>query len=163
MSVVAGALVLAGCGAGVEPGSGQVSGGPAPSATTPATTAPSAATAAPTEPEPTMTDDQPPPRQQPPPSTGAVPEPYLERVIADASERSGLPRDRLEVTRAQAVQWRDGSLGCPEPGMMYTQAIVDGYWVELAATGQRFDYRLDGRGNFRLCQQPARESPYPDR
>lgn len=163
-------LAFAGCGADVEQARGSGLGTPGatsvPAATakpgaTPTTTAPPGATPITTGPESTMTDDEPSPRRQPPSSTAAVPEPYLERVIADAADRSGVPPDRLEVIRAQAVQWRDGSLGCPEPGMMYTQAIVDGYWIELAAAGQRFDYRLDGRGNFRLCQQPVRGSPYP--
>lgn len=103
-----------------------------------------------------MTDQ--PPRT--PTGTGAVPQQHLARVLADASERTGVPRDRLEVVRAQAVQWRDGSLGCPEPGMSYIQMIVDGFWVELVADGSRLDYRMDGRGNFRLCDRPARTPPY---
>ena len=104
------------------------------------------------------------PEPQPPRRSGAVPEEYLQRVIADAAQLAGVPPDRFEVTRAEAVQWRDSSLGCPKPGVVYLQVITDGYWVELAADGQRFDYRLDSRGNFHLCRQPMAGSPlYPDR
>ena len=34
---------------------------------------------------------------------------------------------------AAAVTWSDGSAGCPEPGMMYTQALVPGYRIVLQA------------------------------
>jgi hypothetical protein len=99
----------------------------------------------------------------PPPgdrSTSGVPPEFMRAVIADAADRAGVPADRVEVLRAQPAQWRDGSLGCPAPGEMAIQMIVDGYWVELQASGRDFDYRLDGSGWFRLCQQPDRSPPY---
>ena len=40
-------------------------------------------------------------------------------------------RADLKVLSAEAVTWSDGSLGCPEPGMMYTQALVPGYRVQI--------------------------------
>lgn len=94
------------------------------------------------------------------PIIGEVPSAYLEAVVADAAERARVAPERVEVRRAQAVQWNDGSLGCAKPGENYIQMIVDGYWVELAAGGGEFDYRLDGQGNFRLCDQPGRVPPY---
>lgn len=96
----------------------------------------------------------------PPPVSGEVPSGYLDAVIADAAQRAGVSRSEVHVERDQSVQWSDGSLGCPEPGMAYTQAIVDGFWVELRAGGDHYDYRLDHRGNFRLCEQPLRKPPY---
>lgn len=86
------------------------------------------------------------------PVTGEVPDSMLDPVLADAAERTGAATDALDVTRAEQVQWSDGSLGCPEPGMFYTQAIVLGYHVEVTAPGGiELDYRLDDRGRFRLC------------
>jgi hypothetical protein len=84
----------------------------------------------------------------------------LERVIRDAAERARVPADRVDVTRAESVQWRDGSLGCPQPGMSYIQMIVDGYWVELVAGGRPYDYRLDGTGRFVLCEGPVKSPPF---
>lgn len=95
-----------------------------------------------------------------PPATGGVPGPMLERVIRDAAERARVPADRVDVTRAESVQWRDGSLGCPQPGMSYIQMIVDGYWVELVAGGRPYDYRLDGTGRFVLCEGPVKSPPF---
>jgi hypothetical protein len=37
------------------------------------------------------------------------------------------------VVQAEAVTWPDGALGCPEPGIVYTQALVPGYWVVVEA------------------------------
>ncbi len=57
----------------------------------------------------------------------------------------------LTLVRAQAVTWSDGSLGCPEPGMSYTQALVEGYWIVLDAGDQTLDYRASASGAFKLC------------
>jgi hypothetical protein len=38
--------------------------------------------------------------------------------------------------------------------MFYTQALVDGYWVVLSYRGQEFDYRVNDRGAFFLCEEP---------
>jgi hypothetical protein len=84
--------------------------------------------------------------------TGEVPEDALRPVLADASDRTGVATADLEVVRAQYVDWPDGSLGCPEPGMYYTQAIEPGYWVEVRADDLVLDYRLTVRGSFRLCE-----------
>jgi hypothetical protein len=84
--------------------------------------------------------------------TGEVPEDALRPVLADASDRSGVTVGELEILRAEYVDWPDGSLGCPEPGMYYTQAIEPGYWVEVRVGEVVLDYRLTVRGSFRLCE-----------
>jgi len=66
--------------------------------------------------------------------------PEIEAAIADAAERFGVPPDTIAVARSLRVTWSDGSLGCPEDGMMYTQALVDGYLLTLEVADQRVDY-----------------------
>lgn len=147
---------------------------PAPSETTPGdddtpppeTTPPEATPPETTAPETTPPRRTPPPRLTPSPDpdtstpvAGEVPAEYLDPVIADAAGRAGAAPGDVRVTRAQAKQWSDGSLGCPQPGQMYTQALVDGYWVELDVGGQPFDYRLNERGTFRLCTSPSLQPP----
>jgi hypothetical protein len=63
------------------------------------------------------------------------------------------------VIEAAAVEWSDGSWGCPEPGMTYTQAIVNGWQVVVEAAGQTLDYRATGPGSFRLCENGATAEP----
>ena len=68
-----------------------------------------------------------------PPPVSDVPQSLLDQMLDEASNLSSVPVDQLTIERAEAVTWNDGSLGCPEPGMMYTQALVDGYWVVIRA------------------------------
>ena len=79
--------------------------------------------------------------------TGEVPKSFVDEVVADAASRAGVDESSVVVTTAAAVQWPDGSLGCPEPGVMYTQAIVDGSQIVVQAGGETYDYRLDGRAS----------------
>jgi hypothetical protein len=60
----------------------------------------------------------------------------------------------VKIVDAHEETWSDGSLGCPEPDMMYTQALVDGYQVIVEANGTQLDYRGSGPGQFRLCENP---------
>jgi hypothetical protein len=86
------------------------------------------------------------------PVTGEVPAEILANLVADASDRAGVDTTAVEVVRAESVTWSDGSLDCPEPGMSYTQALVDGYHVILQAGAEELDYRVTVDGGFRLCE-----------
>ena len=86
------------------------------------------------------------------PVTGEAPASLLEDIRADLAQRSGADREDMLVIRDQAVTWSDGSLGCPQPGMMYTQALVPGYWVVLQVGDQEYDYRAAESGHFMLCE-----------
>ena len=55
------------------------------------------------------------------------------------------------IVRAESVVWNDGSVGCPETGMEYAQALVNGYWVVIDAAGRTYDFRVGRGGSFRLC------------
>lgn len=87
--------------------------------------------------------------------TGEVPQEFMDQVFAAAEAESGVDRSSMTVLRSESVIWSDGSLGCPEPGMMYTQATVDGYWVELSVGERVLDYRLSVDGQIRLCTSGA--------
>lgn len=100
-----------------------------------------------------------PPQRVPPtdsPVTGEVPEELLEAILTDAADRSGHPEDELVVIRSQFVEWSDGSLGCPQPGEVYIQVIIAGYWVVVEAPEQTYDYRVDDQGHFKLCESQPR-------
>jgi hypothetical protein len=81
----------------------------------------------------------------------------LAAAIADLSRETGVDPDDVQVVVNEQVTWRDGSLGCPEPGMMYTQALVDGYRIVLRAGGEEVAYHgSTGRPPFR-CDHPNPE------
>jgi len=83
---------------------------------------------------------------------GEVPTALLDEIIADLTERLEVDPEDVNVQRAQAVIWNDGSLGCPKPGQFYTQALVDGYQVVLSVADRVYDYRASQRGYFFLCE-----------
>ena len=72
----------------------------------------------------------------------------VEAARQDASSRTGLPPEAIKVLSAARVTWSDGSLGCPLPGMLYTQALVPGVRVMLEAGGQVLDYHAGARGHL---------------
>lgn len=84
------------------------------------------------------------------PVTGEAPADILDRIVADARERLGA--EGIVVVRDEAVTWADGSLGCPQPGMMYTQALVDGYHVVVTDGTTQLDYRVGTGGSFFVCE-----------
>jgi hypothetical protein len=102
-------------------------------------------------PLPTSTPD---PSRSADPMIGGIPDALLADIMADAAERAGLPAGELEVVAAEAVTFNDGSLGCPQPGMAYTQALVDGYHVVIGTPNGELDYRAAQTGGFRFCDNP---------
>ena len=72
-------------------------------------------------------------------------------VLDDAARRTGFERVGLVVESAMAVTWADGSLGCPQPGMNYTMALVPGYRIRIRAGEQLLDYHASRSGYYVLC------------
>lgn len=58
-----------------------------------------------------------------------------------------------ELVSAENVTFSDGSLGCPQPGMSYTQAVVEGMRVIVAVDGSQYDYRFGHGDSPRLCDR----------
>ena len=85
----------------------------------------------------------------------------IETALADASRRTGRPRSEWSVVAAEAVTWRSGALGCPQPGMLYTDALVPGYRIVIEAAGQRLDYHASAQGEPLLCPADRAEEPAP--
>ena len=84
----------------------------------------------------------------------------VEPILADARQRSG--DASAHVAAAEAVTWSDGSLGCPQPDRMYTQALVRGWRIRVAAAGQDLDYHASILGNWVLCPPGRAKAPVPD-
>jgi hypothetical protein len=83
----------------------------------------------------------------------------VEAALDDAARRTKIDRTRLTVLSAGSVTWSDGSLGCPEPGKAYTQALVPGYRIRIQAGAEVLDYHAGRRGVPALC--PADRSIEP--
>lgn len=93
---------------------------------------------------------------------GLVPADLFNQIVSDAATKAGVDASALTVVQASAVTWSDGSLGCPQPGMSYTQALVSGYRVILESGGTQYDYHASNRGNFVLCPASRAKDPIDD-
>jgi hypothetical protein len=82
-----------------------------------------------------------------------IPPDLMSAIGEDFEKQSGARRETAQLVRAEAVTWNDGSLGCPKPGELYTQALVDGYWVVFQLGEQVYDYRASAGGYFFRCEQ----------
>ena len=80
-----------------------------------------------------------------------TPAEMIEAALDDAANRSTVARAEIKVVSEEAVTWPDGSLGCPKPGMLYTQALVAGYRIVLQAGDQALNYHSAARGKPMFC------------
>jgi hypothetical protein len=74
----------------------------------------------------------------------------VKQCKSDVAKAANVNEAEVQVTRVEAVVWRDGSLGYPEPGMDYIQMLVEGYRITLQAGGKTYDYHTD-KGKRRLA------------
>jgi hypothetical protein len=90
---------------------------------------------------------------------GEVPQGILEAILKEVAALARVGPEQVAIARAESVVWSDGSLGCPEPGMAYTQALVNGYWVIVEAAGKKYDFRVGSGGSFFLCPPGQGQPP----
>lgn len=91
-------------------------------------------------------------------------------VVADAAKRLGVNENAVVLTRAERVAWNDGSLGCPQPGMGYSQALVPGYRVVARTADRELVYHTDESRALacaqtlptRIPKDPAKPAPADD-
>jgi hypothetical protein len=76
----------------------------------------------------------------------------VEEMKADLSQRAGVSDGAITVVEVNAVTWNDGSLGCPQPGQMYTMALEPGYRLVLTANDREYYYHTRGTSYFIYCE-----------
>ena len=79
-----------------------------------------------------------------------IPATHWAAVLSDLTTR-GIVTEGIEVVTARAVTWPNGALGCPKPGMAYTQMVIDGYQVVVTVGGKTYDYRFGATATPHLC------------
>ena len=88
-------------------------------------------------------------------STWPVDQGALDQVLAKAAAKTGQDASTLTIVSAEAVTWPNGAMGCPKPGSMYTEALVEGYRVVVSTGDRDLDYRMSATGEPRLCDRPG--------
>ncbi len=87
-------------------------------------------------------------------------DPALQGLVMQAKEdlagRLSIGVDQIDLIEAEAVVWPDSSLGCPRPGMMYTQVQHDGLLIRLRVGKRIYDYHSGGNRPPFLCDQATK-------
>jgi hypothetical protein len=124
-------------------GCGNPTTGPTPS---PIPTAGATPTAAP-RPAATLTATLVPATVVAPPGAAAA----VTAARSALAARLGVSEVQIALVGADAVDWPDTSLGCPQPGMAYAQIITPGFRITLMAAGNTFRYDADSGGRVIAC------------
>jgi len=94
-----------------------------------------------------------------PPPTSRAPDPasraLVELARQDLAGQLGMKVEDITLAAVEAVEWRDSSLGCPQPGMNYLQVITPGYRITLAAQGQSYEYHTNKSSRVVRCDKPS--------
>jgi len=64
----------------------------------------------------------------------------LDSAMTDLASRLKLGKDAIQIASVEKRMWSDSSLGCPKPGMMYSQVITPGFLIQLTAGGKVYTY-----------------------
>jgi hypothetical protein len=89
----------------------------------------------------------------PDPSSNPESQALVDAALRDAAAHLGVSPADLHVDRVEAREWGDSSLGCPRPGLMYSQIVTPGFVIVISAAGKQLEYHTDTRGQVVLCQE----------
>jgi hypothetical protein len=77
----------------------------------------------------------------------------IDAALSDAASHLGVSRAQLAVVQVQAQQWPDASLGCPQPGQLYSQVVTPGYLVVISTAGKQLEYHTNDGARVTLCRE----------
>ena len=83
-------------------------------------------------------------------------EPLVDKAVEDLADRVGEDPDAIVVEGVAETEFRDTSLGVPEPGKSYAQVITPGYIVVLRVGGKKYEYHA---ADNRVVFAPEESSP----
>lgn len=69
--------------------------------------------------------------------------PQMVAARRDLASRLGVTEREVLFLSGEGRTWNDGSLGCPEPGVMYTQAQVHGWVLSFGHKQRVYTYHTD--------------------
>jgi hypothetical protein len=80
----------------------------------------------------------------------------VDAALRDAAAHLSVGVNELQVDQVEAREWPDSSLGCPRPGIMYSQVVTPGFLIIISTGGtvtRQLEYHSDARGRVVLCQE----------
>ena len=101
-----------------------------------------------------------------PPGESAISEPQdplLSEMVTKAKEdlanRLSVEMDQISLLEVRQVTWPDSSLGCPQPGMAYAQALQEGLLIRLGVDQDMYFYHSGETGDPFLCEGTSQVIP----
>ncbi|MBW4539749.1 MAG: hypothetical protein KME43_11485 [Myxacorys chilensis ATA2-1-KO14] len=79
-------------------------------------------------------------------------------ILQDITRKSDVSRSSLKIIQVEPRTWSNGCLGLAEPGVLCTQALVDGWWVRVEGENQAWTYRSDRQGSVIKLEPSTRTS-----
>jgi hypothetical protein len=74
-----------------------------------------------------------------------------EQAIADLAARLNIAPSAISVVSQDSAVWPNAGLGCPQPGIGYTEVQIDGMRIILSYAGIRYEYH-SGPARVILCE-----------
>ena len=86
-----------------------------------------------------------------------LPPGVTEEVVEDALRR--LPEDLsdIDIAAVEVILFEDTSLGCPEPGVEYNSADIEGFEIVVETSAGHLVYKVNDVGEFILCVADSSE------
>lgn len=95
-----------------------------------------------------------------PPTEDSAAGQVAESARSQLADRLSVDPAAIDVLKAEHVTWPDTSLGCPEPGQMYAQMLVEGYRVVLDHDSRVWVYHAGSDRQPFLCPSDERDGGY---
>jgi len=70
--------------------------------------------------------------------------PLVQQAMLDLAQRESVAVGEISLESFEEVVWPDTSMGCPRPGMQYTQVPQDGSRIVLRVKGKLREYHSGG-------------------
>ena len=88
------------------------------------------------------------------PASSALQELVLQ-AKRDLAHRLSIQVDQIDLVEASVVVWPDGSIGCPQPGVEYTQVQQEGLLIRLRVGKRVYPYHSGGGRSLFLCDEAS--------
>jgi hypothetical protein len=73
-------------------------------------------------------------------------------AVKTLAEHLDVPSDAIQIDSVRAVEWRDSSIGCPQPNEAYLQVITPGHRITLRLDGN-FYFVHEANGKAFICER----------
>jgi len=92
-------------------------------------------------------------------------DPVAQELIRQAKlqlvKKLGVGIEEVFLVNIEAVKWPDASLGCPQPGITYSQANTSGFRIVLGVAEKQYEYHTDSGRFTVLCEKEEISNAMP--